>query len=224
MVKAPIIAPGMDGLPPLSQLLSAYAGADAVRQRTVWAFDARLAHLARTTSEAMIGRMRLAWWNDVIDDASGLKGQGEPVVDAMRASGAMASPGLVAMIDGWEILVAEPEIDTTDLRDYALGRGGGLFRALANVEDAPDWLMRSGQAWALWDLAGHVGDDALAQAAMDLAREILPDAVGPWARGWKPLRILTTLVRQDVSAGHRAPVGMPRALAWRLLRIALVGR
>lgn len=224
MVKAPIIAPEMDGLPPLSQLLSAHAGADAPRQRALWAFDARLAHLARTTSEAMIGRMRLAWWNDVIDDASGLKGQGEPVVDAMRADGAMASPGLVVMIDGWEILVAEPEIDTAGLRDYAIGRGGGLFRALANEADAPDWLVRSGQAWALWDLAGHVGDDSLAQAAMDLAREILPDTVGPWSRGWKPLRILTTLVRQDVFAGHRAPAGMPRAMAWRLLRIALVGR
>ena len=84
------------------------AGADGARHRAIWAYDGRLAHIARSTREPTIGQMRLAWWNDVIDDASGTKGQGEPVIDAMRATGAAAAPGLVAMIDGWEILVVEP--------------------------------------------------------------------------------------------------------------------
>ena len=102
---------------------------------------------------------------------------------------------------------------------------GGLFRALADVADAPDWLDAAGQVWALWDMAGHVGDTTLADAALALAREIAPRMDGGrWPRGWKPLRILATLAHQDVLAGRRAPVGMPRSLAWRLLRIALVGR
>lgn len=214
-----------DGLPPLAELLSAHAGVQAARHRALWAFDARLAHVARTTSEAMIGRMRLAWWNDVIDDSSGRKGQGEPVVDALRATGAMRAPGLVAMIDGWEVLVVEPDIDVQGLRNYAAGRGGGLFRALADVEAAPDWLDAAGQLWALWDLAGHVGDDALAQAALALAHDLLPATDGAtWPRGWKPLRIAFTLARQDVLAGRGAPRGMPRGFALRLMRIALVGR
>ena len=224
MVKAPINPRDMAALPPLSQLVTAHAGADAARQGAIWAYDARLAHLARTTTEATIGRMRLAWWNDVVDDASGAKGRGEPVVDAMRASGAMAAPGLVAMIDGWEVLVAEPEIDAAGLRDYAAGRGGGLFRALTGERDIPEWLERAGQVWALWDLSGHVGDEQLAQAAQGMARDMLPPEAGPWPRRWKPLRILSTLVRQDVLAGRRAPTGISRALALRLLRIGLVGR
>lgn len=222
---------GDDALPPLAQLLAAHAASgQADRHRAVWAFDARLAKVARTTSEAMIGQMRLAWWNDVVDDAAGVKGQGEPVVDAMRASGAMGVPGrstagLTAMIDGWEVLVVEPEIDVQGLRDYAAGRGGGLFLALGDVAEAPEWLMAAGQVWALWDLAGHVGDDALAGAAIKLAREIVPQVDGArWTREWKPLRIAFMLARQDIVAGQGAPVGMPRALAWRLLRIALVGR
>ena len=92
-------------LTPLPLLLSAHAGADASRHRAIWAFDAQLAKVARTTRERAIGQMRLAWWNDVIDDPAGIKGQGEPVVDALRATGGMAAPGLVAMIDGWEVLV-----------------------------------------------------------------------------------------------------------------------
>lgn len=169
--------------------------------------------------------MRLAWWNDVVEDAQGIKGQGEPVVDAMRACGAMTAPGLVAMIDGWEVLVVEPEIDAQGLRDYAVGRGGGLFRALANIEDAPEWLVTAGQVWALWDLIGHVDDPALREAALTMARNLLPGLEGVcWLRGWKPLRIAFTLAQQDVLAGRGAPLGISRALAWRLLRIALVGR
>lgn len=217
---------GDDAVPPLAMLLSAHAAAGQVdRHRALWAFDARLAKVARTTSEAMIGQMRLAWWNDVIDDGTGMKGTGEPVVDAMRASGAMDAPGLSAVIDGWEVLVVEPEIDLIGLRDYAAGRGGGLFRALADVAEAPDWLEAAGRVWALWDLAGHVGDAALGKAALELAQELLPQVDGArWTRRWKPLRIAFTLARQDVLEGRGASTGISRALAWRLLRIALVGR
>lgn len=216
---------GDDALPPLAILLSAHAGGQVDRHRALWAFDARLAKVARTTSEAMIGQMRLAWWNDVIDDGTGVKGQGEPVVDAMRACGAIDLPGLSAVIDGWEVLVVEPEIDLLGLRDYAVGRGGGMFRALADVAEAPDWLIAAGQVWALWDLAGHVGDEALATAALELAQTLLPQAEdAQWTRDWKPLRIAFTLARQDVAEGRGAPTGISRSLAWRLLRIALVGR
>ncbi|WP_416463888.1 hypothetical protein [Sphingomonas sp. VDB2] len=215
-----------DAVPPFGAVLAAHAGGgQAARHRALWAFDARLAKVARTTSEAMIGQMRLAWWNDVIADSAGIKGQGEPVVDAMRATGAIGSPGLVAVIDGWEVLVVEPDIDVQGLRDYATGRGGGLFRALADAAEMPHWLAAAGQVWALWDLAGHVGDKALAEAALALASELLPQVDGArWPRGWKPLRIAFTLARQDVQARRGALRGMPRALAGRLLRIALVGR
>ncbi len=224
MVKGPIIPAPDDGLSPLAALLSAHAGADSARHRAIWAYDGRLAHIARSTREPAIGQMRLAWWNDVIDDAAGVKGQGEPVIDAMRATGAIAAPGLIAMIDGWEILVVEPEIDVEGLRAYAVGRGGGLFRALAGEADAPDWLVQAGQVWALWDLSGHVGDERLADEALALARALVTDAPPAWPRRWKPLRIVYTLARQDVLAGRRASIGMPRAQALRLLRVALFGR
>lgn len=212
-------------LTPLSTLLSAHAGADASRHQAIWAFDAQLAKVARTTRERAIGQMRLAWWNDVIEDPSGVKGQGEPVVDALRATGGMAAPGLVAMIDGWEVLVVDAEIDAQGLRDYATGRGGGLFRALAGQDDAHDWLVAAGQVWALWDLAGHVEEAALADAALALARDLSPRVNQVrWPAAWRPLRIASTLARQDVAKGRGMPRGMSRGQAFRLLRIALVGR
>lgn len=214
-----------EALPPLAALLAAHAGAQVERHRAIWAYDARLAQVARTTREPRIGQMRLAWWNEVIDDPTASKGRGEPVVDALRISGAVTAPGLVAMIDGWEVLVVEPEIDAAALGDYAAGRGGGLFRALADAAEPPAWLDAAGAVWALWDLAGHVGDPALAKAALAAARDRVSQ-VGDarWRRAWKPLRILFTLARQDVLAGRGASLGVSRSLALRLLRIALVGR
>lgn len=214
-----------DNIGALPSLLAAHAGDRAQRHCAIWAYDGRLAGVARTTSERAIGQMRLAWWNDVVADAAGVKGQGEPVVDALRHSGAMRAPGLVAMIDGWEVLVVDAEIDADGLRDYAVGRGGGLFRALADCADAPDWLMACGQVWALWDLAGHVSDAALADAALARARTLLPQADGArWPRAWKPLRLAFGLARHDVLAGKGAPMGLPRGHALRLLRLGLFGR
>lgn len=214
-----------DDLAPLARLLSGHAGRFAERHRALWALDQRFAQIARTTSDAAIGQMRLAWWLGVVSDEAGVRGQGEPVVDWLRAIGALDSPGIPAMLDGWEVLVVEPEIDLTGLRDYAAGRGGGLFQALADVADAPDWLIAAGKVWALWDLSAHSGDEALADAAIGLARDLLPQ-VGdpPWPRAWKSLRIAYLLARHDVERGQRAPVGLTRSMAWRLMRIALVGR
>ncbi|MFX4085927.1 hypothetical protein ACKU27_12590 [Sphingobium yanoikuyae] len=214
-----------DDLAPLARLLSGHAGRFAERHRALWALDQRFAQIARTTSDPAIGQMRLAWWLGVVTDEAGVKGQGEPVVDWLRAIGALDAPGIPAMLDGWEVLVVEPEIDLTGLRDYAAGRGGGLFQALADVADAPDWLIAAGKVWALWDLSAHSGDEALADAAIGLARDLLPQVGDPlWPRTWKPLRIAYLLARHDVERGQRAPVGLTRNMAWRLMRIALVGR
>src|SRR3546814_1488740 len=73
-----------DDLATLPSLLSAYAGPDAPRHRLVWALDARFSRLVATTSEPVIGQTRMAWWNDALTDESGVRGRGEPLIDAMR--------------------------------------------------------------------------------------------------------------------------------------------
>ncbi len=203
---------------PLATLLAAYGGMDAARHRLVWAYDARLAQLVRSTSEPMIGQIRLAWWQEALSDPAGVKGRGEPLVDAMRAARLTSLPGLSAMIDGWEGMLGEIDLDL-----FARGRGGGLFQALAGVADVPDWLVDAGRVWALWDLSGHVGDPALAARAVALARESLIEAA-PWPRGWRAMRIAHGLARHDVMRGRSAPSGLTPALYMRHWRVALVGR
>ncbi|WP_313809336.1 hypothetical protein [Sphingobium sp.] len=206
-------------LSPLASLLSVYAGEDAPRHRLVWTLDARFARLVATTSEPMIGQMRLAWWNDALTDESGVKGQGEPLIDAMRKLEMAPPHGLSQWLDGWEALIGE-----VDLLAYAEGRGGGLFRALAGRDDIPSWLVQAGAVWALWDLAGHIGDGAVAGKAVAMARAHLLTGKPVWPGEWRPLRIAYHLARHDIEKGHFSPPGLTPALYLRLMRVALMGR
>lgn len=203
----------------LPRLLAAYAGADAQRHHLLWVLDARLAALVRSTSEPMIGQIRLTWWSEALGDETGVKGRGEPLIDALRAIDAAPPSGLGRWLDGWEALIGE-----IDLHAYAQGRGGGLFRALAGEDEIPGWLDRAAMVWALWDLSGHVEDAALADRAIAMARQHLPDQKMRWPAKWRPMRIAYGLARHDVLRGRRAPGGLTPALYLRLMRIALVGR
>lgn len=206
----------MDGLlAPLPRLLASYAGHGAQQHRLLWAYDARLADVVRTTREPMVGQMRLAWWDEVLTDDTQIKGKGDPLVDALRANpGFLARrPGMLAMIDGWEVLLDALPLEEAALRTYAEGRGGGLFQAME-----PDAHPKAGALWVLWDLSGHIGDPVTAQRAVDLAQQYL---AAPRARS-KPLRLATALARHDIARGRSAPSTLTPGLYARLLRIALL--
>ena len=208
-----------EGPTAVASLLSAYAGRDAARHRLLWTLDARLARLVASTTEPMIGQIRLAWWSDALTDESGVKGRGEPLVDALREAGIAPPTGLSDWLDGWESLIGEP-----DLVGYAVGRGGGLFRSLAGEDDVPDWLTDAGAVWALWDLSGHVSDVAIASQAMAMGRDRLLSGQPHWPRAWRPMRIAYTLACHDIMRGRPAPHGLTLRLYMRLVRTALMAR
>lgn len=214
---------------PLDFLLSAYAGRDSARHRLLWAFDARLAQVVRTTTEPMIGQMRLAWWEDVLSDESGAKGRGEPLLAALRDAKLAAHPGLGAMLDGWEALLGDAAPDDIALRAFGVDRGGGLFHALAGAERPPESLIHAGAVWALWDLSGHVGSAGEAARAIAVAQTFLEAGgarnwVRDWPRAWRPMRLAFGLAVHDVRRGQAAPGSLTPRLYARLLRLALVGR
>jgi hypothetical protein len=211
---------------PLARLLSAYGGRDAGRHRLLWAFDARLADVVRTTSEPLIGQMRLTWWYEVLTDEAQSKGRGDPLVDGWRAAGLTATNGCLAMIGGWEQMIGQEAPDDLALRAFAEERGGGLFAALAGeAGDAPSLLRNAGAAWALWDLSGHVTDMATADRAIALARGYLPAASKMrWPRLWTAQKIAFGLARHDMVRGVSAPRSLTLRVYLRLLRIALLGR
>ena len=106
-------------LPPLHRLITAYA--PKVLQegmRHIWVFDARLANIVRTTSEPMIGQMRLTWWHEALSQG---KGAGDPLLDALRADvlGKAGAGGLLSAIEGWEVLLEPLPLSDGQLISFA---------------------------------------------------------------------------------------------------------
>ncbi|CAD7335934.1 hypothetical protein FIM10_03740 [Sphingomonadales bacterium 56] len=200
----------------LAAVLSAYAGREISRHRLLWTLDARLARVVATTTEPMIGQLRLAWWQEALSDAAGVMGRGDPLVDALRAAGEAPPAGLTAWLDGWEAIIAD-----ADLENYATGRGGGLFHSLAGEAKVPAWLQQAGAVWALWDFTGHVKDSELGTQALDIARDMLLIGDRVWPAAWRPMRIAYELARTDIVRGKAAPNRLTPRLYFRLLRTAL---
>lgn len=187
------------------------------------ALDNACAQIARQVREPIMVQIRLAWWRDGLRAETLTSEHSAPDLLALRACDgfAEARDGLARLVDGWEELILGGDGGARNMLDaYAAGRGSGLFAALA-----PEGAARSaaaGEVWALWDLAGHVQDDMLANEALALAREkasavqlhLLP----------RMLRMMVGAALADVREGRGAPPVLTPALYMRLLRIQILGR
>ncbi len=214
----------MDATPrisPVQRVLLGAAGRHA--ERAAWAFtlDNECAHIARMAREPIMAQLRLAWWRDALSADQARPEHRTDMTDAIRALPGFVDmrEALITMIDGWEELIVDDSADrATMLAAYARGRGDGLFGALAL-----DGQHAGGRVWALWDLAGHSSDAALASAAIEAARELLRAEIGR-PRLPRMLAMMAKVSRDDVARGRGAPVGLTIGLYARLLRAQFLSR
>jgi phytoene synthase len=193
----------------------------------LFALDDTLADIVRTTSEPLIGQMRLTWWHDALVKLDTTQPPAQPVLEAIARDlmpcGVQGSD-VAAMIDGWDVLIEEAELDEQALRRFGDGRGGTLFtlaaRALGGEGGA---AMRSaGSGWALADLAHGLSNSAEAEAARRVAVEQLRAGLEQrWPGPLRPMGMLAHFARMDLEGG--SPTGSPRRLG-RVLWHRLTGR
>lgn len=203
-------------------LILAYAAAEArVALAAMLALDDALAQVLRTTSEPMIGQMRLTWWHEQLTKLDDRAPPAEPVLRALAEAGVPGAT-LAQMVEGWEELL-EPEVDVGALERFAAKRGG-LFAAAGRVLGAGpgDPLAVAGQGWALADLSRHLSDPAAEARAREMAVPLLATACGArWSRSGRALGAMAHLARMDLAKG-RVP-GAPGRVA-RVLWHRLTGR
>lgn len=216
----------MDEMPeisPFQRLVCTAVGRKAGRAARIFALDNACARIAKTVSEPIMAQIRLAWWRDGLMAERVTAEYDAPDMAALRAieGFAQARLGLVAMIDGWEELIAGGDGNERDmLLAYAEERGAGLLAAL--VPEYAERSARAGQVWALWDLAGHVSDAALREAAIGLACQIAESAT---IAGLP--RIITMMAGPaiaDVRRGVGAPPVLTPGLYARMIRFQIFGR
>ncbi len=188
----------------------------------LFALDAVLGNVLRTTREPLVGQMRLAWWREALEglDASGAPA--EPVLQSLTAAAlplGITGRALSDMVDAWEPLLGE--IGPGSIDDHARLRGRGLFAMAGLALDAApgDGVEEAGEGWALADLAANLSDPALASRAREHAATMLAHARrSRWSRNGRALGALALI------ADRRLSGPIPASFVLRLARFRLTGR
>ncbi|WP_186266045.1 squalene/phytoene synthase family protein [Sphingorhabdus sp. SMR4y] len=216
-------------LEPIHRLIHAYAKQQhRSRYALLFALDARLADIIRSTSEILIGQMRLTWWRDVLTKPAAERPAGEPLVEQinhLEEKGANLAP-LLTLLDGWEAMLEDFPWGDREFDNYAVARGRGFFAfGLSDETALSDRQADLGQAWALWDFARHCSDAAMRQSAFDRCSAIVKSRGAPdFDRSGRPLSILCKLMIHDVRKGQLAADLYSPASAVRIIWHGIAGR
>ena len=188
----------------------------------LFALDTALGNILRTTSEPLVGQMRLAWWREALQSLDTSGAPAEPVLQSLTALAlplGITGAALSAMVDGWEPLLGDSGLGS--IEDHARLRGRALFAMAGVALDAAegDPVGEAGEGWALADLAANLSDPALASQARERAAATLSHARrSRWSRNGRALGALALIADRQLSG----PV--PPRFVLRLARFRLTGR
>jgi len=204
---------------PLRVLALSYIPAEAREGvRALFALDAALGNVVRTTREPMVGRMRLAWWREALERLDNASPPGEPVLRALAdhvLRQGVTGAQLARLTTGWEWLLEAP-LDLTALRMHAALRGE-IFDMAGRLCGQPDTrrLALEGRGWVFADLAVNLSDADLKKRVRRKADLLLRARGRSWPRRLRGLGALVLLARADL-AGKRNAMLVAR-LAWHRL-------
>lgn len=210
-----------DILPPEAELALAWSP-PKVRAPLSIAFqlDRRLARIVARTSEPMLGQMRLAWWRDALGTPIADRPRGDAVLDAIGTHWAGREAALVAMVDGWEVLVSAERLGPAEIDVFGAQRSA-FFGALDDIaaQTSAARVASAGFRWAMADAAAAVSDaeERAALVAAGLGR-IAP--AGSMPRALRGLVVLDALSLRALRGGGR-PLMEGRGAPLAALRAAI---
>lgn len=200
-----MIAQTSDTLPPEADLALAWTP-PKVRAALSIAFqlDRRLARIVTRTHEPMLGQMRLVWWRDVLGKAAGERPQGDVVLDAIGNHWMGREAALIALVDGWEVLLTADQLDPPAIASFASQRGA-FFGALVEADCEPavrDAIVAAACRWAITEAAARVSDEG-ERAALIAAGAAIPNTGARLPKALRGLAVLDALSRRALQRGGR---------------------
>ena len=192
----------------------------------MFALDERFGAIVSSTSEPMIGLMRLAWWREALEKLDSDPAPAEPLLGLLAHHAlplGLSGAKLAAIEDGWAALI-DGEPDEAAIARHGRERGRNLFTAAAAMLGAHDpRLAAAGEAWALTDLGYRHSNAEVRKTALAGARQLAADLPKDrWPPAARPLAALFVLARRDAAASARAQGRPDRML--RMLALRLIGR
>lgn len=197
----------------------------------LFALDVNLGGVVASTSEPMIGALRLAWWREALEKLPQSPAPAEPVLQAIANEITGKNPSmaaeLAAMVDGWLALIEVEALDRHAIETHARERGARLFDIavrLLNEDGDRAMAARLGRGWALVDLASRLTQSDARDIALETASTELATSISGMVKEGRPLAALAVLARRDAATGlkGRRPGAPLRQL--RMLGTLLTGR
>jgi 15-cis-phytoene synthase len=193
----------------------------------LFALDAALGNVVRTTREPMVGRIRLAWWRERLQELDRGIVPAEPTLQAaatLISKSSLTGSMLSELVDGWEFLLADFPWPG-DTIDAVAEHGATLFALAATAvgAEADDQARTAGSLWILVDVAKHCSDAQSRSRLIESARGRLDDFRGTSQASLRPLTMLGLLAKRDL---ERWPEIEPEATpgrAWAMIRHKLTG-
>ena len=146
------------------------------------ALDGEMARVRKTVSEPALAQVRMAWWRAELerDRDEGASLPPDPLLRALLQSWGTRRGDLVALVDGWEHLLADQPWEPGEQEAFCDGRGKA-FAGLAHIAGQPEYgdaAKSHGMCWAQADLAKAAGGvEAPAPALPKLPRSLRPLAI-----------------------------------------------
>ncbi|RPF70333.1 hypothetical protein [Aurantiacibacter spongiae] len=213
----------LDTLPLAHRLALSYAPCRAAGDiLALLALNQRLGGVLRQASEPVIAQMKLAWWRDRFRQSPEDWPAGEPLLAAL-ARWRGDTKRLEALVDGWEILLAE-SLGREEADSYAAGHAGAwaaLAEGVGSRIDAP-LVERSAAIHALADLALNLPPGAerrQVEGMLEAGRAATPRLDRPL----RPLAVLRALSLRAVARSSKELLDGPGAMTV-ALRSGLTGR
>ncbi|MGE7206998.1 squalene/phytoene synthase family protein [Sphingomonas sp. NPDC019816] len=182
--------------------------------------DHQLASILQSTTEPMIGQMRLTWWYEALEKLDREPAPAHPVLQRLAASvlpGGVRGADLAPMIEGWEALLDDGEpLEDERIARHADARGGVLFASIGRLL-GQSGLAPLGAAWAKADLAQHLSDgDARTRIGAGAVSALDVALGGKSPKSARGLSGLAVLARESLRHPDRLPGHPLRAarLAW----------
>jgi phytoene synthase len=158
--------------------------------------------VVRTTTEPMLGSIRLAWWRERLEELdSGVRAPAEPRLQAVQASllpRGVTGKDCAGLEGGW-LRLFDPFPWNAQTAEAIWFRGNLLFGLGARIVREPDErIQAAGALWALVDAARHCSDAKSRVMLIGQARTCAPGLGGArFASALRPLSMLATLAIRD---------------------------
>jgi len=196
---------GADVTLALSYVPARHRGAVAA----LFAIDAAMSDVLRSTSEPTLGAIRLAWWRERLEELDVAAPPAEPRLRAVAAEllpRGISGRDVAALEGGWRRLF-EPFPWGVQVAEAIWFRGHTLFGLGARLLGEPSSpIEAAGGQWALIDAARHCSDSASRAFLVGQGRTFAQGLSGSrFDAALRPLSMLGALAARDAARGEPLP-------------------